>query len=195
MTTVVEDDQVQNNDDGKTTIDEKIQRGDDIQIDEDNTIDRGVTDDGEFQNNDERNTEEMKLRRENDRLQLSLHEVQQKLIKMQNKESEELRQLRSENKAMKIFLNEKKMEVQGRYKSYEEQIEDQANMIVALELDLDHQENLLDERNNEAIESRRENMRLQSSLDEVKKELTKVKHNESEELSRLRTNNTKMDLF
>ena len=50
----------------------------------------------------------MKLRRENDRLQLSLHEVQQKLIKMQNKESEELRQLRSENKAMKIFLNEKR---------------------------------------------------------------------------------------
>ena len=49
MTTVVEDDQVQNNDDGKTTIDEKIQRGDDIQIDEDNTIDRGVTDDGECQ--------------------------------------------------------------------------------------------------------------------------------------------------
>ena len=87
------------------------------------------------------------------------------------------------------------MEVQGRYKSYEEQNEDQANMIVALELDLDHQENLLDERNDEAIKLRRETMRLQSSLDEVKKELTKVKHNESEELSRLRTNNTKMDLF
>ena len=195
MTTVVEDDQVQNNDDGKTTIDEKIQRGDDIQIDEDNTIDRGVIDDGECQNNDERNTEEMKLGRENDRLQLSLHEIPQKLIKMQNKESEELRQLRSENKAIKIFLNETKMEVQGCYKHYAEQIEDQANMIVAYELDLDHQEKLFDERNDEEIELRRENMRLQSSLDEVKKELTKVKHNESEELSRLRTNNTKMDLF
>ena len=68
-------------------------------------------------------------------------------------------------------------------------------MIVAYELDLDHQEKLFDERNDEEIELRRENMRLQSSLDEVKKELTKVKHNESEELSRLRTNNTKMDLF
>ena len=87
------------------------------------------------------------------------------------------------------------MEVQGRYKHYAEQIEDQANMIVAYELDLDHQEKLFDERNDEEIELRRENMRLQSSLDEVKKELTKVKHNESEELSRLRTDNTKMDLF
>ena len=96
---------------------------------------------------------------------------------------------------MKIFLNEIKMEVQGRYKHYAEQIEDKANMIVAYELDLDHQEKLLNERNDEEIELRRENMRLQSSLDEVKKELTKVKHNESEELSRLRTNNTKMDLF
>ena len=108
------------------------------------------------------------------RLKLENATLRQKLANTNLKASAEQQQLRSD--IMRLELQLKECDESARYF-------------------LDHLEKLLDKRNDEEIELRRENTHLQSSLDEVKKELTKVKHNESEELSRLRTNNTKMDLF